>query len=157
MFCLFCLFFLSDSPEPMKVKPGDPVLKIQINTLAQNTLQLDQVLDSSLCFILSLDCRYCQDAMAIVTSTFADAHHTAILFVDAPAKVKLFLKNNPLPSGIDTYLVNPKELKPHNINTMPALLGYKRGRLKLAFHGPLDQEKANWLLRMYEKKFSRPK
>ena len=156
IYILWLMMAFSEGPEPMDVKPGDPVLDIDITDLDQRSFKLYQVLDSSMCFILSLDCSHCTKALPIISQSFAANHHTAILFVDAQEKVRGFLEEADLPREIDVYLVRAEALQPHRIKTLPALLGYRHGHLKLAFHGPLDQKKADWLLRMYEKKYRKP-
>ena len=137
-------------PEPMNVSPGDPIINVPITTLDGTQLKLKDALHNSMCFIISTDCPHCLDALPIIMSQFSETYHTTILFLDPVDKVRAFLKKRPLDEKIDFYTVNHKDLKPYNIKTIPALLGYKAGRLRLAFHGPLNPERGSWLVDMYE-------
>ena len=143
------ILFLFTYEEPMAVKPGDPILPITVLNMQQETINLPDIMASSMCFILSLDCRFCTDALSVIKTTFSKNHHTIILFNDPWQEVKQFLKQEKSPENVGIFVVDHRKLTPYKITTLPALLAYYKSKLRLGYYGPIDLERAKMIDNAY--------
>ena len=151
MYSFFLLFLLTGNPEPMNVLPGDPIIEAKIHNLSGDSFELKDVLDTSLCWFLSVDCGACQQAYTHINNVFAERYHTIVVFIDPKESVKAFLRQNPPETQI--YVVDQAQLKPYAIKTVPALLLYRESNLSYAFHGPLHEEGAHKMVNWFEDRF----
>jgi len=138
---ILMLFIQAGDPEPMKVVSGDPALNVAVRTLDGQPRQLEHLLDTSLCWVLSTECRRCREAYIHINTLFANQYRTVILFPDGGDQVEDFLAENKPNAAV--YLVEPSTLEPYSISTVPALLLYRKSRLAYAFHGPVHKERAH--------------
>ena len=136
----FCVFWVSFQ-QPMNVLPGDPIIDVDARDLDGQTDALPDLLDTSLCWVLSVGCDKCLEAYRHINELYVDQFHTVLLFLDEADEVDRFIRRNPTTALV--RLVTHEQLKPYRIEKVPALLLYKESRLAYAFYGPLTAERAH--------------
>ncbi|MDJ0835197.1 MAG: hypothetical protein QNK37_01700 [Acidobacteriota bacterium] len=141
------LLALFQGPEPIHVKPGDPVIDLKIRTLDGRSVALTQVLDNSFCFFLSPNCPACMDALPYLQQAFVD-YHVVLIFIDETPEIDRWIRRQNFSQ--DVYLVKAGDLEPFNIKTLPALLAYRDQKLKFGFHGPIDAGKCRKMITIFE-------
>ncbi len=147
---ILLLPFFADT-KPMKVVIADPVIELEIQSLDGTYYSLDQVAENSFCFFLSLDCSYCLEAISQARIHFSQ-RHCIFLFLSEKKAVEEFLKSNSGLSHDDAYLIiDPDQLKPYAIETIPALLAYKDSKLRAAVHGSFKDRICALINQAYDK------
>jgi len=148
---ILLLLVLSIS-EGMNVSLDDPVLGLDIQSLSGEILTLDQVAEDTLCFILSVRCSHCSDAIRNARVHF-DGAHQVFLFLGTEKEVEAYLAGFPwIDRGAVFLVADPAQLKKHEIDTLPTLLGYRDSALKIAAHGVLDDRACSILLESYQRR-----
>ena len=144
------LLALSDT-KPIKASLGDPIIDLDIQSLGGDKFTLNQIVNNSFCFFLSVNCPYCVDAIKMIQVHFSD-HHCVFLFLDEEKPVQDFIKSFPTISRENVYIIlNSEQLQQYSISTLPALLAYKESKLKAAAHGDFKDHICKLLLKSYDK------
>ena len=128
------------SPEAIHVTKGDPILPLDITDISGNRMRLEDVVENSMVFIFSTKCNRCKEAIQNIPTRFQTSE-IVLLFPETSAAVKQFLADNKSQDFEGaSFLVKPSDLESYNIKTLSAALGYRDSRLKLAFHGPVNDQ-----------------
>jgi len=151
LFLFFSLSFQKEAPEPIHVKLGDPILPIQIEDSQNNSYRLEDTLSDGFCIFLSTTCGMCTEALPVIEKLLAQ-NYPCTLLITQNANKELgedFLRLAKHPK-VQVFFVKPEFLKQFNIKKLPAVLGYLENQLVQAYHGPINHENAERMLRIME-------
>jgi len=146
-FILLMLLEPGDGPKPMKVMPGDPIIDLALRTTDNGLVMLADVSHDSFCFFMSASCPACRSAIPVIRDHFQE-NHVVWIFVDEGLETKEFVAEHGLN---EAYLVRAEDLVPHQITSLPGVLAYRDGKLKYAFHGPIDQKECR-IMKHYQER-----
>jgi len=144
---LFVMLLFRETPIEIFVKKHDPVIPLEVFTPQGQKLSLNDLVENEICFFVSTQCQYCLQAIENISVSEIDQYF--LIFLDDGDQVSSFVKGKEYEAV--SFYVKPASLKPYNIARLPAVLAYKDNKLKLAYHGPLTNERLDMLIFHYNK------
>jgi len=147
---LLSILFFVQHRDAISVAPGDPILEMPLITLEKQPVWLEDVAESTFCFFLTSECPACSDAIPMIEKSLQGFHVIFIFISNSINNSDLLEWLEEQQFSHSVYMVDETHTSTHNIKKVPALLAYKNGLLKFAFHGPVNEGITHKMIRYYE-------